>query len=448
MTTNKAIPADIEAEKSVLGSLLMNRDAIIAVAPWLSSAMFYLEAHGWIYEACLSCYNRRVPPDTRMVADELKRNGRLEDAGGYSYLSKLVDAVPTSYHVEHYARIVEHSAALRSLIIAGGKIAALGYDERTDVQETIANAHALLTTATARPSDDETLIEMAKIVDMRFAQVSAGGSQAQLGIPTGLKDFDQQTGGLHKSDLIIIAARPGVGKSSLALTIAYNLAVAGHRLDIFSLEMSKDQNLDRLIAMHTGINLLDARLLAMNDDGWARYMDALGFIHALPIAVDDQPALTLHDLRTRLLRRQATMGAPTLVIVDYLGLMRVPKSRSRYDEVSEIARGLKNLAKEMNVPVLALCQMSRAVEERPGHLPMLSDLRESGELEQAADLVAFIYREEMHDSDTDKRGVARLIIAKHRHGALGTVPLHFDKSTTRFTDLSYRQEASYAHQAD
>ena len=445
-TAEKSLPANIDAERAVLGSVLINRDAIIPIAPWLQPGHFYLERHAWVYEAMLSCYSRRIPPDTRTVADELKRAERLDPIGGILFLAGLVDAVPTSYHVEHYARTVTRAALLRSLIVSGGKIAALGYDERTDEEEAIANAYKVLDDATRRPAVDDALLPLAAVVDVRYAEVSSAverGEQLQTGVPTGLRDFDHHTGGLHKSDLIVVAARPSVGKSSWALTVAKHIAEAGCRVDIFSLEMSREQNLDRLIAMRTGINLMDVRQLAVDQDGLAAYMKALGWAHSLPIAIDDQPALTLHDLRTRLLRRQAQEGPPSVVMVDYLGLMRVPKSKSRYDEVSEIARGLKNLAKELNVPVVAFSQLSRAVEGRTSHVPMLSDLRESGEIEQAADVVAFIYREELYDRESDKKGIAELHIAKHRHGPVGVIPMRFDAATTQFLDLTYRTPEGY-----
>lgn len=442
----KSLPASIEAEQATLGSVLLNRDAIVAIAPWLPAEAFYLEKNAWVYAAMLACYSRRVPPDLRMVAEELKRADRLDAIGGTGYLAELVDAVPTSYHVEHYARAVLRAATYRNIILAAGKIAAFGYDEQDDEANTIANCYAALDAATQRPNMQAALLPLSVVADARYEEVHRaieGGEQVQTGIMTGLRDFDELTGGLHKSDLIIVAARPSVGKSSWALTVARNVAERGQRVDIFSLEMSKEQNLDRLIAMRTGINLMTVRQLAIDESGLGVYLDALGWAHGLPIAIDDQPALTLHDIRTRLLRRQAEEGPPAVVMIDYLGLMRVPKARSRYDEVSEIARGLKNLAKELNVPIVAFSQLSRAVEGRNSHVPMLSDLRESGEIEQAADVVAFIYREELYDRETDKKGIAELHIAKHRHGPIGVVPMRFDGSTTQFTDLTWRTTDGY-----
>lgn len=446
MTTDKGMPASIDAERATLGSILLNREAIVAIAPWLQPEAFYLEANAWVYAAMVACYNRRVPPDLRMVADELRRANKLETIGGIGYLVELTDATPTSYHVEHYARVVLQAATRRAIISAGAKIAALGYDEQDDDADTIANCYAALDAATQRPNTTAALLPLSVVADARYEEVHTaieGGSQVQTGIMTGLRDFDEITGGLHKSDLVVVAARPSVGKSSWALTVAKNIAERGQRIDIFSLEMSRQQNLDRLIAMRTGMNLMDVRQLALDEAGLGLYMAALGWAHKLPIAIDDQPSLTLHDIRTRLLRRQAEEGPPAVVMIDYLGLMRVPKARSRYDEVSEIARGLKNLAKELDVPVVAFSQLSRAVEGRNSHVPMLSDLRESGEIEQSADIVMFIYREELYEKDTDKKGIAELHIAKHRHGPIGVVVTRFDGATTQFLDHSYRSPEGY-----
>lgn len=444
------LPNDPEAERAILGSILLNRDAMTAVAPTLQPGHFYQERHAQIYAAMLACYTRRIPPDTRMVADELRANGHLDGIGGMMALIDLSDAVPTSYHAEYYAQIVTAMALRRSVIAAAGKLARIGA-EVADPNQVVADAYAVLDSATARPADDEGAA-LAAIIEERFTAIRAAqdkGESVLLAQTTGLRDLDSLlAGGLHKSDLFILAARPGVGKSSLALTIGLHVArgmgeAPDRRVEIFSLEMSRQQNLDRLIAMHTGLNLINVRTLAMSERDLRAYMDAMAELSELPIHIEDAPALTLHDLRARVLRRAAALGQPALVIVDYLGLMSVPRAKDRYHEVSEIARGLKNLAKELDVPILALSQLSRAVEGRTSHVPMLSDLRESGEIEQAADVVCFIYREEIYDKETDKRGIAELHIAKHRHGAIGIAPCRFDAETTRFLDLSYRDMEGY-----
>ena len=439
------LPNDIDAERAVLGSILVNRDAMTAVAPLLQPGHFYLERHAQIYAAMLACYNRRIPPDTRMVADELRSAGHLDGIGGDLALFDLSDGIPTSYHAEHYAAIVSKHALFRAGIRAGERIAGLAHDA-AEPEQFIADAYSVLDAATARPADDQGAA-IGQIIEERYMAITdalTAGEQVQLGRSTGLRDLDELlAGGLHRSDLFILAARPGIGKSSLALTIARHVASEDRRVEIFSLEMSRQQNLDRLIAMHTGLDLVSVRTLALNEDRLATYMAALGALAALPIHIEDAPALTLHDMRARVLRRAAALGHPALVVVDYLGLMSVPRAKDRYHEVSEIARGLKNLAKELDVPILALSQLSRAVEGRQNHVPMLSDLRESGEIEQAADVVCFIYREEVYDRESDKKGIAELHIAKHRHGPLGVVPCRFDTNTTRFMDLSYKTMEGY-----
>lgn len=439
--SERSFPHDTDTERAVLGSILLNRDALTPIAPWLASAAFYDERHAWIYEAMLACYGKRIPPDVRLVAAELKQRGQLDTVGGVGYLADLVDATPTSYHVEHYARLVARDAMKRAVIIAGGKIAGIGYDV-DDEEQLVADAQAVLADATRR-TEGGTLMPLSQIVAERMAALREGVAP---GLTTGLQDYDQHTGGLHKSDLIIIAARPSVGKSSLALAIAADVAKRGHMPFVFSLEMSREQNLDRLAAMHGHLNLLDIRLAALSEADAATYMQCLGWADGLPIYIDDRPGITLTALRSSALRRQAETGAPAIIIVDYLQLMTAGgKGRSREQDVSEIARGLKHLAKEFNCPVLALAQLSRAVEGRTSHIPMLSDLRESGEIENAADQVVFIYREEMYDKQTDRRGIAELHIAKHRHGPLGVISVAFDATSTAFRDLApqYRDVGGY-----
>lgn len=426
------LPQDRDAEQAVLGSVLLNREAMIPIAAWLTPGHFYQERHGWIYEAMAACYARRVPPDIRMVADELKRKDRLDIVGGVPYLAELTEAVPTASHVEHYARVVARYSLKRAVITGAAKMAALG-NTLDDEEQLVADVHAVVAEATRRP-EGGTLIPMSQIVAERMVALQEGITP---GLETGLRDYDQHTGGLHRSDLVIVAARPGVGKSSLALAIAASVAMRGQTPYIFSLEMSRDQNLDRLAAMRGNLNLLDIRLAALDQTDAATYMQALAWADELPIYIDDRPGLSLAALRSSAQRQQTISGAPAMIIVDYLQLMTAGgKGRSREQEVSEIARGLKNLAKEFACPVLALAQLSRAVEGRTSHIPMLSDLRESGEIENAADQVVFIYREEMYDRDTDKKGVAELHIAKHRHGPLGVIPLRFDARSTAFQDIA------------
>lgn len=440
----KTLPANIEAERATLGSILLNRDAIIAIAPWLLGDYFYLEKHNWIYEAMLTCYNARIPPDTRTVSEELRRRERLDPIGGIPYLSELVDAVPTSYHVEYYARIVERTALLRQLISAGGKIAALGYDEQDDLEATLDKAEATLFEVSQRRSTQD-FMHIGQVIDSYYEQINYIQEHRGevVGVPTGFRDLDEITGGLQRSDLIILAARPSVGKTSCALSIAYNIATIHQAtVGLFSLEMSREQLVQRLLSMDTKIDSHKLRTGDIREAELQRVMEAMGRLAAVPIYIEDTPGLSVMEVRSKARRLQSQAGVD-LLIIDYLQLMQGRRSDNRVQEVSEISRGLKALARELNVPVVALSQLSRAVEGRTSHVPMLSDLRESGSIEQDADIVIFIYREELYDKETDKKGIAELHIAKHRNGPVGVVPLRFEARTTRFMDLSYRMPDGY-----
>lgn len=440
----KSLPANIEAERATLGSILLNREAIVAIAPWLLAEYFYLEKHTWIYEAMLACYNARIPPDTRTVSEELRRRDRLDPIGGIPYLSELIDAVPTSYHVEYYARIVERTALLRQLIAAGGKIAALGYDEQDDLEATLDKAEATLFEVSQRRSTQD-FVHIGQVVDSYYEQINYLQEHRGevVGVPTGFRDLDEITGGLQRSDLIILAARPSVGKTSCAMSIAYNVATMHQAtVGVFSLEMSREQLVQRLLAMDTGIDTHKLRTGHVRESELQIVMEAMGRLSAAPIYVEDTPGLSVMEVRSKARRLQAQSGVD-LLIIDYLQLMQGRRTDNRVQEVSEISRGLKALARELNVPVVALSQLSRAVEGRTSHVPMLSDLRESGSIEQDADIVMFIYREELYDRETDKKGIAELHIAKHRNGPVGVVPMRFEASTTRFMDLSYRKPDGY-----
>lgn len=440
----KPLPANIEAEQATLGSILINREAIIAIASWLQADYFYLEKHAWIYEAMLVCYNARIPPDTRTVSEELRRRERLDAIGGIPYLANLVEIVPTSYHVEYYARIVERTALLRKLIDAGGKIAALGYDEQDDLESTLDRAEQTLFEVSQRRSTQD-FVHIGQVVDSYYEQINYLQEHRGevVGVPTGFRDLDEITGGFQRSDLIILAARPSVGKTSCAMSIAYNVATMHQAtVGVFSLEMSREQLVQRLLAMDTGIDTHKLRTGHVRESELQTVMEAMGRLSAAPIYIEDTPGLSVMEVRSKARRLQSQAGVDLLVI-DYLQLMQGRRSDNRVQEVSEISRGLKALARELNVPVIALSQLSRAVEGRQSHVPMLSDLRESGSIEQDADIVMFIYREELYDRETDKKGIAELHIAKHRNGPVGVVPMRFDASTTRFMDLSYRTPDGY-----
>jgi replicative DNA helicase len=373
------LPQNTEAEQAVLGSILLNRDAIVAVASWLLPEFFYMQRHAQIYEAMLACYNARIPPDVRTVSEELRRRDRLEPVGGLIYLAQLVNQVPTSYHIEWYARIVERAALRRKLIDTGGKIAALGYQEEQDLEQTLDNAErALFEVSQRRAAQD--FVHIGQVIDSYYEQINYLQEHRGevVGIPTSYRDLDQITGGLQRSDLIILAARPGVGKTSFVMSLAYNVAL-DHQgtVGVFSLEMSREQLVQRLLAMDTGIDTHRLRLGQLREDEMERVIGSMGKLAAAPIYIEDAPGLSIMEVRSRARRLQSQAGVD-LIIVDYLQLMAGRRSDNRVQEVSEISRGLKALARELNVPLIALSQLSRAVEGRTSHIPMLSDLRESG----------------------------------------------------------------------
>ena len=434
-------PHNTDAEQGVLGSLLIDRDAIIRVAAFLKPEDFYHHANGTIYRAVFDLYNRREPTDFITLSDELGRREQLDAVGGLAYLSSLLNAVPTAVHVEYYGRIVERTATLRRLIDAGAKIVGIGYQEGIETEDALDSAEkAIFDVSQKRQTKD--FVSIAEVLDRFFDQIDLlqQNRGAIVGVATGFSDMDALTGGLQKSDLIILAARPSMGKTSMALGIAHGAAVShGHSVGIFSLEMSADQLVQRLLSMETGVDSHRLRLGQIDDGEWDRISRAFGRLAEAKIYIDDQAGASVMDVRSKARRLQAEHGLD-LVVVDYLQLMSGRRTENRVQEISEISRGLKGLARELNVPVVALSQLSRAVESRADHRPMLSDLRESGSIEQDADIVMFIYREDKYDEDSEKKGIAEIIVAKHRNGPVGSVNLRFFDRTARFADLELYRE--------
>jgi replicative DNA helicase len=431
---DRSLPSDSDAERATLGAILLNRDAILAIDGWLLPEHFYAEKHAWIYEAALTCHHQRTPPDLTTISNELRRRERLEDIGGLVGLLDLANSTPTSVHIEHYARIVQQTAVLRRLISAGGTIVALGFDERDNLDATLAKAELALTSV-AETAHNDGFLHIGLVADaywQRLGEVRDNPDSIS-GVQTGFRDLDDVTGGLQRSDLIILAARPAVGKTSLALSIADGVARRGGRVGVASLEMSREQLLQRLIALHTGVDVQRLRTGRLGQEGLGSVAEALGQIAALPLWIDDRAAISMRSLAANA-RREHARDPLALLVVDYLQLMDGP-GENRVQVVGAISRGLKQLARELNIPIIALSQLSRAVESRASQIPMLSDLRESGNLEQDADLVWFIYREELYDRDTENKGIAEIHIAKHRNGPTAVVPLRFDASTTRFSGL-------------
>jgi replicative DNA helicase len=448
LSIDRLPPQSIEAEQSVLGALLIDRDAVIEVADVLRPTDFYRQAHGTIYEAVLELYDKREPIDIVTVSEVLERSERLEQVGGSAYLTSLINLTPTAVNAVHYARIVERKAVLRNLIGAAGRIAAIGYDESTDVGESIDRAEQELFAVSQKRVETgfaplKTLLHSAydrlDYLHQHRGEIS--------GIRTGFADLDALTSGLQRSDLVIVAARPSVGKTSLALNFAEHAAVReGKTVGVFSLEMSKEQLVLRLLSSVANIDSQRLRTGFLEEMDFTRLAPAMNSLAEAPIFIDDTPNISTMELRTKARRLQAEAGLD-LLLVDYLQLMQSTlntRDANRVQEVSEITRGLKALARELQVPVVALSQLSRQTEMRENKEPRLSDLRESGSIEQDADLVIFLWREkERGGEDEDPEGeVINLRLAKHRNGPTGDSKLYFRKRQTRF--VSYADEERYA----
>ena len=441
----KSIPANLEAERAVLGSLMIDPDAIIKVANFLRAEDFFRERHSWLYEAMLALNERREPLDFVTIVDELERRNQLEEIGGPAYLTDLISNTPTAMYVDHYARIVERTALLRRLISAAGKIAELAYDESQDVDEVMDRAEQIVFgVSESRIHRDLMPIRaiMTNVVDR--IDFLARNQDTLMGVPTGFTMLDRMLGGLQKSDLVILAGRPGMGKTSFGLSMAQNAAKRyGARVAIFSLEMSNEQLVQRLLSMEAGIDSHRLRMGALQEEEWPILLEAANMLAGTSIFIDDTPAASVTEIRTKARRLYAEHGLD-MIVIDYMQLMTGQsggngRNENRQQEISYISRSLKSLARELNVPVIALSQLSRAVEARSDKRPMLSDLRESGSIEQDADVVLFIYREDYYIEDTDRQNIADVLIAKHRHGSTGTVSLFFRKELTQFRDLEIQR---------
>jgi replicative DNA helicase len=443
-------PQSLEAEQSVLGSILIDRDAIVEIAEFLRADDFYRQANGQIYAAMLDLFERREPVDIVTVAEALERGDQLDAIGGRSYLTSLSNQTPTAVHAVQYARIVERKAVLRNLIAAAGKIAGIGYEDPAEVQEAIDRAESELFNVSQRRIETgfsklNTLLHDAYD---RLDYLHAHRGEIS-GVRTGFADLDVLTTGLQKSDLVVLAARPSVGKTSFALNIAEHAAVRdGRSVGVFSLEMSKEQLVLRLLSSVATIDSQRLRSGFLEEMDFARIAPAMNSLSAAPIYIDDTPNISAMELRTKARRLQAEAGLD-LIIVDYLQLMQATtqnRDANRVQEVSEISRGLKALARELSVPVVALSQLSRQPEMRESREPRLSDLRESGAIEQDADLVMFLWREKergAEDQDADGE-VINLKLAKHRNGPTGELKLWFKKTQTRFVSYAGERYADVA----
>lgn len=439
---DKLPPQNIEAEKSVLGSILLDRDSINRVVDFLSPPDFYNRSHQLIFEAMAKLYEKNEPIDLLTVTNKLEAMNAMDTAGGASYLASLFTAVPTSAHIANYARIVQRKKILRDLIDASHNIIELGYQEEEDLENILDMAEQKLFRVSQKSIQQE-FSHIKHSLEEAFERLDRlhKGDGALRGVSTGFYDLDNTLAGLQKSDLIVLAARPSLGKTTLAMDIARNVAKKENKpVGIFSLEMGKEQVIDRLIAAEAGVGLWKLRTGRLRADGenddFHKIAVALDTLSSVPIFIEDAASPTILQMRAMARRLQAVQDLG-LIVVDYLQLIQ-PRNgyESMVQQVSEISRSLKSLARELNVPVLALSQLSRAVEARPDQRPKLSDLRESGSIEQDADVVLFIYREDKVKRDSDKKNIAEIIIAKHRNGPTGHMELFFDEDEVSFKNLA------------
>lgn len=445
-------PQNIEAEQSVLGAMLIEKEAIPKVMEILRDTDFYREAHRVIFNAMLELYNKNEAVDMITVTEILKRDNKLEDVGGIAYVTSLANAVPTAANVTYHASIIEEKSILRQLVSVSTKIASMGYEANDDVKNIIDSAESkILEISNRKKTADFTPINEIVLDSFKSIEALMGNKNGLTGLPTGFEDLDNLTSGLHGSDFIILAARPSMGKTAFALNVVQNVAIraakkvggAPKTVAFFSLEMSKEQLVQRMLCAEANIDSQRLRIGELRDEDWAMLINTADTLSSANIYIDDTAGITAMDMRSRARRLKAEHGLD-LIVVDYLQLMqgsgKKNNSGDRQQEVSEISRSLKALARELDVPVIALSQLSRSVEARQVKRPMLSDLRESGSLEQDADIVAFLYREDYYNPETENKNITELIIAKHRNGPVDTVNLFFHKQYTKFVGLSKRKE--------
>lgn len=442
-------PQNIDAEKSVLGSLMLDKDAIINVANVVHVGDFYNDNHNLIFETMLDLYEKREPIDVLSLSNRLEEKNQLEKIGGSSYLTSLVNSVPTSTNAAHYAKVVQKKSTLRKLINVANEISELGYREEEDVEKVLDTAEQKLFGVSQKYIKQD-FVSIKSILENAFNRIDElhKGDHKLRGIPTGYPDMDGILAGFQKSDLIILAARPSIGKTTLALDLARQIAVQQKLpVGIFSLEMSSDQLIDRMLAAQSGVDLWRLRTgnlkTGAGDDDFQRIGEAMGILSEAPIFIDDSGSANVMEMRTMARRLQSEHNVG-LIIIDYLQLMEGRSGGdNRVNEISEISRALKQLARELNIPIIALSQLSRAVESRSPQIPKLSDLRESGSIEQDADIVMFLYREDREKPDTPNKNIVEVHISKHRNGPIGKVSLYFAENTTSFKSLEQHHSPEY-----
>jgi len=434
----KIPPQNLDAEMSLLGAILIDEEVLADISDKLHPQDFYDKRHTLIFDAMMRLYERHRPVDLLTLSDQLTKRAELDIVGGSAYLTELTNYVPTAAHASTYAEMIAQKAVRRRLIKASSDIAELGYDEEREIGELLETAEAELF-GVSDTNAKQDLVSLEQILTESFdrmEELHRGGGKLR-GVPTGWRDLDNMTAGLQQSDLIILAARPAMGKTTLVTNLAYNVATKAKKSVLFfSLEMSKEQLVDRMLADASGVDAWNIRTGNLSDDDFEKLSHAMGEMAEAPIYIDDTPGVTVLEMRTKA-RREAHNNPLGLIIIDYLQLMQGSGrgDGNRVQEVSEISRGLKLIARELNVPVIALSQLSRTVETRNPQVPQLSDLRESGSIEQDADIVMFIYREAYYNPETERQNVTDLIIAKHRNGPVGKVELYFHPERLRFMSL-------------
>ena len=441
MELGKVPPHDLEAEQAIIGSMLTDRDAVISAIEILKEEDFYREDNKAIYTAILNLYNRAEPIDIITVKSELESMGKLEQVGGLEYLAELPEKVPTTANAMKYIKIVEEKSTLRRLIKTANEIIELGYSPTEDVEDIMEGAEKKIFNI-MQEKNQKGYAPIKDVLVESFTKLEELYNRKQhiTGVPSGFTELDYRTAGFHGSELILIAARPAMGKTAFALNIATNAAVkANVPVAVFSLEMSKEQLVNRILCSESMVDSNKVRTGKLEEDDWTKLAGAIGPLSEAEIFIDDTPGINITEIRAkcRKLKLEKNTG---MVVIDYLQLIQGSNKRggSREQEISEISRSLKILAKELDVPVIALSQLSRAAEQRPDHRPMLSDLRESGAIEQDADIVMFLYRDDYYNQDSEKKDIAEIIIAKHRGGSTGTVELLWLGSYTKFVNLERR----------
>ncbi len=444
--TDKVPPQDIDAEQSVLGALFVDREALYRVSRFLRPEDFYREDHRLIYKTILDLDEAGVPPDLITVTDRLRQQGDLEKVGGATYVAFLAGMVPTAANADYHARIVEEKSLLRSIISIANRIAGMGYEGGEEADRLIDEAERMLLELGVRRSSsvfspmDRVLVEIFRLIEDRFRNKGKIN-----GVLTGFADLDRICCGLQPGDLIIVAGRPAMGKTSFGMTVAHQAAL-NNRVPtaVFSLEMSKAQLVQRVLCAEAMVDMQKVRSGNLSELDWNKLTEAAARLAGIPLYIDDSPGLSVRQVRAKARRLKAEKGLG-LIVIDYLQLMQgTSRAENRQQEIADISRSLKALAKDLDVPVVALAQLSRSVEQRDKKRPIMSDLRESGSLEQDADIVMFIYREEYYKPETEKRGIAEIIVAKQRNGPTGSVELAFLKEYTRFMNLAREAEIGQA----